>query len=235
MFRRFVDGPIVLGGCGRSGTTLLLSILSCHPHICAIPLETQALCPTAYRQLDLSAPLDLDSIAQALRNCESPSTATRWCEKTPKNVLFFGRIIETLGPAARLIHVVRDGRDVVTSVHPSDPERLWVTRQRWVDEVSAGLAFADHPQVLTVRYEDLVTSFEPELKRLCSFLDEAFDDAFLRYPEAARVRKADGWFTEARPIDAASVGRWRLPEHRDVVRELMQDERAAALLERLGY
>ena len=40
--------PIVIGGCARSGTTLLLSVLSCHPNVYAIPVETQALCPTAY-------------------------------------------------------------------------------------------------------------------------------------------------------------------------------------------
>jgi len=40
--------PIVIGGCARSGTSLLLSLLSCHPQIIAIPVETQTLCPTAY-------------------------------------------------------------------------------------------------------------------------------------------------------------------------------------------
>ncbi len=32
--------PIIIGGCGRSGTTLLLSILGSHPNIQAIKDET---------------------------------------------------------------------------------------------------------------------------------------------------------------------------------------------------
>jgi hypothetical protein len=38
--------PIIIGGCARSGTTLLLSVLSCHPNIYAIPDETYTFCPT---------------------------------------------------------------------------------------------------------------------------------------------------------------------------------------------
>ena len=41
--------PILIGGCGRSGTTLLLSLLSAHPRIRAVSrqgrnLETDAMC-----------------------------------------------------------------------------------------------------------------------------------------------------------------------------------------------
>ena len=40
--------PILIGGCGRSGTTLLLAVLSCHPAIVAIDEETRAFCPGGY-------------------------------------------------------------------------------------------------------------------------------------------------------------------------------------------
>ena len=42
----------MIGGCARSGTTLLLSMLSCHPRLLAIPNETMSLCPTAYELSD---------------------------------------------------------------------------------------------------------------------------------------------------------------------------------------
>ena len=37
--RRFTCPPVYIGGCGRSGTTLLLSILSAHKDIFACPRE----------------------------------------------------------------------------------------------------------------------------------------------------------------------------------------------------
>ena len=37
--KRFVNPPVYIGGCGRSGTTLLLSILSAHPEIFGCPRE----------------------------------------------------------------------------------------------------------------------------------------------------------------------------------------------------
>ncbi len=43
---RLYKSPILIGGCGRSGTTLLTSILSSHPKIALIPHETGIFCPT---------------------------------------------------------------------------------------------------------------------------------------------------------------------------------------------
>ena len=49
-YRKLTRPPVIVGGCERSGTTLLLSILSSHPAIQAIPVETWAFCfRTPYR------------------------------------------------------------------------------------------------------------------------------------------------------------------------------------------
>lgn len=41
--------------------------------------------------------------------------ASFWCEKTPRNLLYADNIAE-IYPDARFIHVIRDGRDVVSSI-----------------------------------------------------------------------------------------------------------------------
>ena len=91
------------------------------PQVAAIPFETQILCPTAYWDRPRrSAGIDLDELAKHLEDVVC-SESRFWCEKTPRNVLHFRRILRCLGKRARLIQVVRDGRDVVCSVHPDDP------------------------------------------------------------------------------------------------------------------
>lgn len=230
---------IVIGGCGRSGTTLLLSVLSCHPRIFAIGDETTALCPQAYADdVDFTLPLRTDIIYRHLLTNDNDILPERWCEKTPKNVLFFHRLVQELGPDARFIHVVRDGRDVVTSKHPDGGDRYWSSPQRWVEEVTAGKNMESHPQVKLVRYEDLVTSYETTLRDLCDFLGEPFSELLLKYPETANVHGSVeniAWFHGRQKPHAASIGKWRSPELRPRVDEFLRYPEAINLLEHYGY
>src|SRR5687768_12561372 len=92
VFRQFHRPPIFIGGCARSGTTLLLSIMSSHPGIFAIPFETK--CFAAGRPSDPGAAFRIGRFHRLLLSCAIPRSAYRWCEKSTKNVLTFGRIIQ---------------------------------------------------------------------------------------------------------------------------------------------
>ncbi|MDP6557775.1 MAG: sulfotransferase [Pirellulaceae bacterium] len=228
--------PVVIGGCARSGTTLLLSVLSSHPRICAIPFETQALCPTAYwPEPRRNATLDAEIIRNHLLSTAVPPDCRYWCEKTPKNVLFFGQILRHFGRTARLIHMVRDGRDVVCSIHPDDPTRCWVSPPRWVKDVAAGLAFEQHRQVLTVRYEDLVSRFHATIHGVCEFLELDMTYHLEEYPAHATVKTSNAWFDPARVPTPSSVGKWRTESCRERVDELMANADAVKLLHHFNY
>jgi hypothetical protein len=233
---RHVD-PIVIGGCARSGTTLLLSALSSHPQIAAIPIETQSLCPTAYDpHPNWESDFDTTTLHQHLAKLKIDSSNCRyWCEKTPKNILFFERILSYLGPTARLFNVVRDGRDVVCSVHPDDPSNFWVSPQRWVQEVEAGMAFENHPQVLTLRYEDFVSRFREMTRTICDFLNLDSSDQIELYPSFATVKKSNAWFSPAHAPTTARIGRWRSASTRNRIDELLADENAVNLLRHYNY
>ncbi len=238
-FRRIdsmTNRAILIGGCGRSGTTVLNGLLSCHPEIQVVDIETSAFCQTAYtEQVDLAADFRLERVYRRLVRITIPPSCTRWAEKTPKNVLFARRALDYLGPGARFIHIVRDGRDVVTSRHRRAPDRYWVSPQRWIRDVAAGRALETHPRVVTVRYEDLVHDLEPELRRLCAFLDLPFDERMLGYPDTAQVPRSEGWVPRLRPISESSVGRWRTAEHADAVEALLSDQSAVSLMRHYGY
>ncbi len=233
--RRLTAPPIIIGGCGRSGTTLLLSMLSAHPHLFALPNETNAF-------LEWDQPAGggrgrprLDKLYfHALRN-RIPARSRRFCEKTPRNVRHFDRILDYYGGQVVLIHLVRDGRDVVTSQHPTAPGHYWVTVERWVADTECGLAFRDHPRVLTLRYEDLITDHVAELRRICAFAEEPFVPQLESWHEHTRVRRNRAWSGPVKDVYRSSVKRWQRGDHRARLEQFLAHPRAAGLLRQLGY
>ena len=227
---------IVIGGCARSGTTLLLSVLSSHPEICAIPQETQIFCPTAYDPKPTShAAIRPNLVDEYLPDRRSSTGCKYWCEKTPKNVRFFGRLIKELTRRIKLIHIVRDGRDVVVSRHPKRPDDYWVSPKRWIEDVTLGREVEHHARVLTIRYEDLVLNFKATAEVIGHFLQLGETSAFHDFPAKATIQKSEAWSSAIRPLDSGSIGRWKADEFTDRVDELMQDDRAVELLRHYHY
>lgn len=229
--------PVVVGGCGRSGTSVLLSVLSAHPAILAVPYATHAFARTMYSDdPDPDAPFEPWRLWWAITRTGVDDRARRWCEKTAKNVQNFGRLAAYFDGDVRLVHIVRDGRDVVTSRHRVDRDGYWIEPERWVDDVSAGLRHRDLDCVHTLRYEDLVGATRETLRRLGDFLGEDLGELSGRWHRVASVREF-GPFDRpvARPLDESGVGRWRRPEHAGRVEQLMATPAAGELLEALGY
>lgn len=229
--------PIIIGGCGRSGTSMLLAILSCHPEIAAIDGETHAFCPTGYAKHPImSSPFQANILVDILMNADIPASCTRWCEKTPKNILFIPRILDYLGSGARFIHIVRDGRDVVTSRRSVEPDKLHVTPARWIKDVEAGKSYDDHSQVHVIKYEDLMRNCREVLINLCGFLELEYSEKLMDYPVSVNMIPYRGMKSlQLRPFDTHSIGRWHDPAFKSSVATLMADPRAERLLNHYCY
>ncbi len=234
-FARFTGAPIIIGGCGRSGTTLLASVLSCHPRIAVIGPETRAFCKGAYPadRPAHDAPFDLQSLLPHLEAARPG--AMRWCEKTPRNVHTFERIVRLFDGRVHLLHIVRDGRDVACSFHPDDPRQPWISPERWVQDVRAGLRVAHLPQVHTLRYEDLVHRFEATMSAVAKAIGEPDPEPFFRYPEGATVIEHAAWSGRAQKVNKVSAGRWLRPENHAYAAGLLRHPDAQALLQASGY
>lgn len=236
----FRGQPIVIGGCERSGTTLLISVLSALPRVYAIPEETFALCngPRAgfasrrpVRRLRLIRGLGHWTYAD-LRN------ARRWCEKTPANIFYYAEIDRHFRGRLRFIQIVRDGRDVCTSRHPKAPDRPWVLVERWKDAIRAGLGIAGRPNVLTVRYDDLVIDHERTLERICDFVDEPCTHHVRDWRSHASVTASVNLVGEAVPrLNSDSIGKYKSPDcpFPEQVDRLMSDPEAVGFLKTYGY
>jgi hypothetical protein len=225
--------PILIGGCGRSGTTLLSSILSTHPHIAVASEESRAFI-ARWKLGERDTRVRIGRVYRGLITHEIQATATRWCEKTPRNILVVPKILDYFAGRVKILQIVRDGRDVVSSVHPKHPELYHVDPERWVNDVTVGLEAAKLPQVFTFRYEDLVQRYRETMDAVMRFLDE--DPTLLgSYPFDATVQSHKAWWEKARPISASSIGRWREPRFAARVAELLARPGARDLLAHYGY
>lgn len=230
---KFDDKPIVIGACGRSGTTLLLSILGAHPNIYTFPYETAAFIDW-YKEDGQYLPR-IDRLYRYALTHRIPNDCTRWCEKSPSNVLKFGKILNYFAGEVKIIHIIRDGRDVMLSKHPTAPDEYWVSPKRWVNDVKAGLEYKDHPQVLTIKYENLILSYQATINKLCEFINEEATEELNNWFENTNVQDSNAWFDKAQKIHSNSIEKWKKEENQERVEEVMQNEEVVELLKELDY
>ena len=138
----------------------------------------------------------------------------RWIEKTPRHLL----MTETLRdgwPDAPIVRIVRDPRDVALSLagmpFAKDSVVGNLVRIDSDDRLSRERIARD-ARAMTLRYEDLVTEPERELRRVCEFIGEDYEPAMLDSREsAANVAAEHEWWkaSVSGPLNTSSVGRWR--------------------------
>jgi hypothetical protein len=179
----------------------------------------------------------LDTLYRAHATAHKPS-AIRWGDKSPPNTPHLPAL-SAVFPDLQVVHMLRDGRDVVRSFMDVSNAGLPHFAHTWLAGVRTAQAFgAQHPaQYLEIRYEDLVRDTPATVQRVTSFLDLAFDDRILRYHEqdlrlgdvAGHPRLHGVW----EPVYQSSVGRWRTTFDARQVAEL--DRLLGPTLAALGY
>lgn len=255
--------PIFIGGAARSGTTLLRVMLDSHSRIACGPElkiipdwlqqwqhDIKSFGNYAAENLRMERGVIDDAYRAKLSRLfnwvRERSGKPRIAEKTPHNVIYFGHI-DQLFPDSPLIHVIRDGRDVVASLlgmewYYPDGRRVPYTKdvaaagRYWAKAVTAGLKARRHlgEKVLEVRYESLVEQPEREMRRVLAHLDEPWDEAVLhhdRYPHDLAGETSAGQVS--RPVYTASVGRWRTVLSDGDLATIR--EKTGRLLAELGY
>lgn len=221
-------------GCGNSGTTLVASRLGTHPLVRLIPAETNLFEPR--RPLARARARFLHETAAA--RAEGKALVV---EKTPKHVHALARIRRLL-PGARFVGLVRNPLDTCLSLKLRTKGRDWggldYAIERWLIDTGAVADLRGDPRALVLRYEDLTSAPERELRRLAAFLDlpwhrsmlDATNSAYasIRQRTATMRLRADQVRQPIRP----NSGKWRsglTPDEIATVRE-----RTAALWARLG-
>lgn len=236
--RRFTRPPIVIGGCARSGTTMLLALMGAHPSVLAFTDELGFL--NKWRtdtDTGKPDPFRMDRKYRELIRCRIPPTTTRWCEKSPANVRHIGKILDHFEEDVCFVHIIRDPRDVLISEHP-EPGRsgdYYVPPERWVNDVSAGWEYQGHPSVLTLYYEDLVLRTDATIDQLLKFIGEERVQEMDDWAGNTNVRDNSAWEGGVKPTYPSSIGKWRKEGYEERIREVLKYPGLQDLMERCGY
>lgn len=140
----------------------------------------------------------------------------RWGDKRPS---YFRRVpmLQRMFPDAQFIHLVRDGRDAVSSLKrmPWYHGDTFSAALTWREAVDTGKQLARRlgPETFyEFRYEDLVAEPESSLRGLCAFLGEEYHPAMTKAYEHARetVPSARKWHLRTHEApNTRNVGAWR--------------------------
>ncbi len=227
--------PVFILGMPRSGTSLLEQILSGHSEVFAagelavigeIAARTPAWLSNGRAEADLAGlgKEYLDALPVAV------AEATVVSDKMPLNFLYLGLIAAIL-PGARVIHCLRDPRDVAVSCYFqdfSDPalafsfnlrqtadyyRDYWRLMAHWRERLSL--------PILEVYYEKLVDDIEMQTQRVLEFLGLPMEEACLSFHERKREVKTASHAQVRRPLYRSSVGRYQ--HYQEQIKPLFSD------------
>lgn len=136
-----------------------------------------------------------------------------WLEKTPNHILHLDLIRKEF-PEAKIIRIVRDPRDVCESMlklkwtynHISNAYiwNYWFNKSKYF--------FESDPNVYTIKYEDLITNLEAELRKICNFLSIDFELEMLDPGNGAKdiTSKQELWKNQVSgKVDIGRVYPWK--------------------------
>lgn len=132
----------------------------------------------------------------------------RFGEKTPQHALYAEKLIEMF-PDCKLIHVIRDPRDVIASLMrmPWASKSVLANARIWRACNMSAYQCNKKGAYLAVQYEKLVLNPDEELKRICTFIGEEYVPSML-VPEGQS--NPNGWWFERahKVITQKRIGAW---------------------------
>lgn len=198
-----VFGPLVELGCGSEGRA---AVLANHDQASTGDLGGGDIGPHFFVSRDrLAGVIDaaaaqgvadpvaragsvVDQVLRAYLAEQGGTADHRLIEKTPQHVFYAHRILALWGQA-RIIELVRDGRDVVASLAARSRSADWAPAEReaqidrWVRAVEFGrdrrASRLASGRWMTVRYEDLVDDPIPAIANLFDFIEVDASEEFI--------------------------------------------------------
>ena len=227
---RHAPEPLFICGLFRSGSTLLEQVLSAHPAVAAggeldllprLALQTLAPFPSRAASLDPAQYAALaDDYHAALRaRLPASGAGSRLAtDKRPDNYRLIG-LIKQLFPAARIVHTVRDPRDVALSIYMQHLNPRAFPYAATLADIGHQIGLHQRlmrhwtdlypDDILAFDYDAFVAAPESTLRPLLARLDLDWDPACLEFHALDNTVKTASYWQVRRPLYADASGRWR--------------------------
>lgn len=146
------------------------------------------------------------------------------CDKTPQYIFYLHEIFENF-PQAKVIHLIRDPRDVLHSQkyrwkQQYASKRPWLEILRtwghyhptiisylWRNIIKTSSQWVADPRVYIVKFEDILQNPEEELRKICTFFGLAYTSQMLEVPIVKSSCLPDR--LDETGIDATRTQQWR--------------------------
>lgn len=219
----------------RDNARRLLDDVSQHPHVkrgrlIADPNAILARPIKTYRDL-------VDAIFQTHA---AALGKPRWGDKTPSYTPDI-EIIRSIFPDSKILHLVRDGRDVILSQKSIE----WMSGNlpklvldwQWKTTIAHKVGAVLNDDFLEIRYEDLVRHPERILRQVCHFINEPYESAMLNYSEKAKDEvptESLKWHRNSiQPPDPSKLNKWKTQLSKS--ERIIFEQLAGETLDLFGY
>jgi hypothetical protein len=141
-------------------------------------------------------------------------------------------------PGVKVLWMLRDPLDILTSIHAQQPGEFYVKPARLIESLKLYQAFKAEAQVLAVHYEELVANPNAVQARIAQTLQlkplRDFTEGHKYFPRFRENVKA---MHSIRPVDANSVQKWRNnPGYREYLQKVFAEHPVLISLAReCGY
>lgn len=146
--------------------------------------------------------------------------ALRWAENSPEAILYLP-LIKRLIPEALVVHIIRDGRDVATSLGQLRYVRPFPWEERynimgcglyweWIVQKGRRFGQALGPDYMELHFEDLLARPQETLDQVGRFIDQPLDYKSIQRIAYGSVSKPNTSFQNQDPNARFNpVGRWK--------------------------
>lgn len=170
---------VFISGCGHTGTTLLAKILSQSRDIFCNNIENG--------QFLLYNYFETDELITKFEDEARKYKKVYILEKTPRHVWHTDFILSKL-PKSKHIFTVREPIATINSIY-NRTGNLNSSIRRYQDDCIQILRNLNRPNTYLIKYEDLTSSPELELQKLCKWLDIQYFSDFLNFYKSDKL-----WF-----------------------------------------
>lgn len=220
--------PVFVVGMPRSGTTLVAQIIASHPDAFNVGESMYLHYLLGQNRAGPDFPAHFTSVPkEGLRNMgafyvahlnASAPKASRIVDKLTANFMLCG-LIRIILPNARIIHVRRDPLDTCLSCYANlfsqnidysyDLGELGRYYRAYETLMAHWRRILPEGAMLEVSYEELVSDFPAQARRIVGYCGLGWDEACLSFHLTKRVVHTLSAVQVRQPVYGSSVGRWK--------------------------